>query len=140
MTSTREEEKPWKTDLARRSALRREQVLREVEEAVRHPSPFKPRLPHAVALITRPSPPPAAPGPPRAPRGRGIGRRGVLPLEAVGGVELASVEANLESYAREDLGGYVAGGSNGEAVFLEEGEKLALIRTTRRPARTRLLL
>jgi len=35
MASTREEEKPWKTDLARKSALRRESVLHEVEEAIK---------------------------------------------------------------------------------------------------------
>ena len=35
MTAMHEEEKPWKTDLARRSAQRREQVLHEVEDAVK---------------------------------------------------------------------------------------------------------
>jgi len=53
MTSTREEEKPWKTDLARRSALRREQVLREVEEAVRKASSFEDGLRQAVEIMKR---------------------------------------------------------------------------------------
>ncbi len=53
MTSTREEEKPWKTDLARRSALRREQVLREVEEAIRKASSFEDGLRQAVEIMKR---------------------------------------------------------------------------------------
>ncbi|HWW93072.1 MAG TPA: GAF domain-containing protein [Vicinamibacteria bacterium] len=53
MTSTREEEKPWKTDLARRSALRREQVLREVEEAVKKASSFEDGLRQAVEIMKR---------------------------------------------------------------------------------------
>ncbi len=53
MTSTREDEKPWKTDLARRSALRREQVLREVEEAVRKAPSFEDALRQAVEIMKR---------------------------------------------------------------------------------------
>ena len=33
-TSMQEEERPWKTDLARKSAQRREQVLHDVEDAI----------------------------------------------------------------------------------------------------------
>ena len=35
MAVSREDDKPWKTDLARKSAQRREQVVHEVEELVR---------------------------------------------------------------------------------------------------------
>src|SRR6266496_3940735 len=35
MTSMREEDKPWKTNLAQKSAQRREQVLHEVEEVLK---------------------------------------------------------------------------------------------------------
>jgi 4-hydroxy-2-oxoglutarate aldolase len=85
-------------------------------------------------------PAPAAPGPSAEPRLRGIVPPLVTPFLANGDLDLASFEANLESYAREDLGGYVVLGSNGEATFLEEDEKLALIRAARRRAGTRLLL
>ena len=35
MTLTREEDKPWKTDLARKAAQRRERVAQELEELIR---------------------------------------------------------------------------------------------------------
>ena len=41
MASTREDEKPWKTDLARKSALRRESVLHEVEEAIKKAESYR---------------------------------------------------------------------------------------------------
>lgn len=85
-------------------------------------------------------PAPAAPGPPAEPRLKGIVPPLVTPFRADGDLDVASFEANLESYAGEDLGGYVVLGSNGEAVFLEEGEKLALIRAARQRAGRRLLL
>jgi putative methionine-R-sulfoxide reductase with GAF domain len=53
MTLSREEEKPWKTDLARKSALRREQVLHEVEDAVRKSSSFEEALKSAVEIMKK---------------------------------------------------------------------------------------
>ena len=53
MTSTREEEKPWKTDLARKSAQRREQVQREVEEAIKKAPSFEEALRQAVEIMKK---------------------------------------------------------------------------------------
>lgn len=64
----------------------------------------------------------------------------VTPFRADGGVDLAAFEANLDSYAGFDLGGYLVLGSNGEAAALEEDEKLALLEAARRGARSRTLL
>jgi len=35
MTVTREDDKPWKTDLARKAAQRREQVGQELEDVIK---------------------------------------------------------------------------------------------------------
>jgi putative methionine-R-sulfoxide reductase with GAF domain len=48
-----EDDKPWKTDLARKSAQRREQVLRELEEAIRKAPSFEEALRQAVELMKR---------------------------------------------------------------------------------------
>lgn len=53
MTSTREDEKPWKTDLARKSAQRREQVLHEVEEAIKKAASFEDALRQAVEIMKK---------------------------------------------------------------------------------------
>jgi GAF domain-containing protein len=53
MALTRDEEKPWKTDLARKSALRREQVLHEIEETIRHAPSFEEALRQAVELMKK---------------------------------------------------------------------------------------
>jgi putative methionine-R-sulfoxide reductase with GAF domain len=53
MTAMHEEEKPWKTDLARRSAQRREQVLHEVEEAVKKAPSFEEALRQAVEIMKK---------------------------------------------------------------------------------------
>ncbi len=53
MTSTREDEKPWKTDLARKSAQRREQVLHEVEESIKKASSFEEALRQAVEILKK---------------------------------------------------------------------------------------
>ena len=53
MVSMREDEKPWKTDLARKSAQRREQVLHEVEEAIKKATSFEDALKHAVEIMKR---------------------------------------------------------------------------------------
>jgi 4-hydroxy-2-oxoglutarate aldolase len=71
---------------------------------------------------------------------RGILPPLVTPFHSDGALDLASFEANLESYAAEDLAGYVVLGSNGEAASLEEDEKLALLRAARRRAGSRLVI
>src|SRR5947209_1771084 len=48
-----DDEKPWKTDLARKSAQRREQVLRELEESIRKATSFEEALRQAVELMKR---------------------------------------------------------------------------------------
>jgi len=53
MASLREEDKPWKTDLARKSALRREHVLHEVEEAIKKAPSFEEGLKDAVELMKK---------------------------------------------------------------------------------------
>ncbi len=53
MASVREDEKPWKTDLARKSALRREQVGKEVEEAIRNAGAFEEALRLAVEMMKK---------------------------------------------------------------------------------------
>jgi len=71
---------------------------------------------------------------------RGILPPLVTPFHPDGAIDLASFEANVESYAAEDLAGYVVLGSNGEAASLEEEEKLALLRAARRRAGGRLVI
>jgi putative methionine-R-sulfoxide reductase with GAF domain len=53
MTSMREEDKPWKTNLAQKSARRREQVLHEVEEVIKKASSFEEALRQAVELLKK---------------------------------------------------------------------------------------
>lgn len=53
MTLTREEEKPWKTDLARKAAQRRERVVHELEEAIKKAPSFEEALRQAVELMKR---------------------------------------------------------------------------------------
>src|SRR5499427_4025511 len=53
MAPTREEEKPWKTDLARKSAQRREQVLHELEDAIKKASSFEDALRQAVEIMKK---------------------------------------------------------------------------------------
>jgi putative methionine-R-sulfoxide reductase with GAF domain len=53
MASTREDEKPWKTDLARKSAQRREQVLHEVEETIKKAPSFEESLRQAVEIMKK---------------------------------------------------------------------------------------
>jgi 4-hydroxy-2-oxoglutarate aldolase len=64
----------------------------------------------------------------------------VTPFRPDGELDLAAFEANLESYASEDLAGYVILGSNGEAPSLDEEEKLALLRAARRRSGSRLVI
>jgi putative methionine-R-sulfoxide reductase with GAF domain len=53
MTLTREEEKPWKTDLARKAAQRRERVAQELEETIKKAPSFEDALRQAVELMKR---------------------------------------------------------------------------------------
>jgi putative methionine-R-sulfoxide reductase with GAF domain len=53
MTSIQEDDKPWKTDLARKSAQRREQVLHDVEEAIRKAPSFEEALRQAVEIMKK---------------------------------------------------------------------------------------
>lgn len=85
------------------------------------------------------------PAPAGEPAGGGGRLRGVIPPLVTpflpdGGLDLASFEANLESLGASDLTGYLVLGSNGEAASLEEEEKLALLRSARKPAGGRVLL
>jgi len=71
---------------------------------------------------------------------RGILPPLVTPFRPDGALDLTAFEANLDSYAAEDLAGYVVFGSNGEAGSLEEDEKLALLHAARRRAGSRLVV
>ena len=53
MALSRDEEKPWKTDLARKSAQRREQVLHEVEEVIKKAPSFEEALRQSVELMKK---------------------------------------------------------------------------------------
>ena len=53
MALTRDEDKPWKTNLAKKSAQRREQVLREVEETIKKAPSFEEALKQAVELMKK---------------------------------------------------------------------------------------
>jgi putative methionine-R-sulfoxide reductase with GAF domain len=53
MASFEEDEKPWKTDLARKSAQRRLQVLHEIEEAIKKAPSFEESLKQAVELMKK---------------------------------------------------------------------------------------
>ena len=53
MTLTREDDKPWKTDLARKSAQRRDQVLQEVEDVIKKAPSFEEALRQAVELMKK---------------------------------------------------------------------------------------
>jgi 4-hydroxy-2-oxoglutarate aldolase len=71
--------------------------------------------------------------------------RGILPplttpFRSDGALDPAGLEANLEIYATQDLGGVLVLGSNGEAASLEESEKLTLVRVARAGIGSRPLL
>jgi putative methionine-R-sulfoxide reductase with GAF domain len=51
MTATLDDEKPWKTDLARRSAQRREQILHSIEQQVKAAPSFEEALSLAVQQL-----------------------------------------------------------------------------------------
>ncbi len=61
------------------------------------------------------------------------------PFDEKGDVDLGALERNLERYNTAGLAGYVAFGSNGEAVHLEPAERrrvLAVVRRAAAPGRT----
>ena len=53
MTSMREDEKPWKTNLAQKSKERRENVLQEVEDNIKKAASFEDALRVAVEIMKR---------------------------------------------------------------------------------------
>jgi len=53
MALTRDEDKPWKTNLAKKSAQRREQVLRDVEETIKKAPSFEEALKQTVELLKK---------------------------------------------------------------------------------------
>jgi putative methionine-R-sulfoxide reductase with GAF domain len=53
MALTREDDKPWKTDLARKSAQRRELVVHEVEEVIKKAASFEDALKQAAELLKK---------------------------------------------------------------------------------------
>ena len=53
MTAIREDDKPWKTDLARKAAQRREHVGQELEEVIKKASSFEEALHLAVEMMKK---------------------------------------------------------------------------------------
>ncbi len=53
MALTHDEDKPWKTDLARKSAQRRELVLAEIEQSIRSAPGFEDALRQAAELMKK---------------------------------------------------------------------------------------
>ena len=56
------------------------------------------------------------------------------PFTSQGGVDLENLRRNMERWNRSPLDGYVVMGSNGEFVFLQETEKIALVAAVRASA------
>jgi putative methionine-R-sulfoxide reductase with GAF domain len=53
MTLTREDDKPWKTDLARKAKLRREQVVLDIEDGIKKAASFEDALRQAVEIMKK---------------------------------------------------------------------------------------
>ena len=53
MTVSRQDDKPWKTDLARKAAERRDQVARELEQVISKAPSFEEALRQAVELMKK---------------------------------------------------------------------------------------
>jgi putative methionine-R-sulfoxide reductase with GAF domain len=53
MALTRDEEKPWKTDLARKSAQRRELVLHDLEDVIKKAASFEEALKQSADMMKR---------------------------------------------------------------------------------------
>ncbi len=71
---------------------------------------------------------------------RGIIPPLATPFLADGTLDLRGFESNLDAYAAHDLGGYLVLGSNGESPYLDEEERLALVRAARQRAGRKPLL
>ncbi len=71
---------------------------------------------------------------------RGIIPPLATPFLADGTLDLRGFESNLDAYAAHDLGGYLVLGSNGESPYLDEEERLALVRAARQGAGRKPLL
>jgi 4-hydroxy-2-oxoglutarate aldolase len=71
---------------------------------------------------------------------RGIFPPLATPFREDGALDLRGFESNLDAYAAHDLGGYLVLGSNGESPYLEEDEKLKLVRAARKGAQRKPLL
>jgi 4-hydroxy-2-oxoglutarate aldolase len=71
---------------------------------------------------------------------RGIIPPMATPFLADGALDLKSFESNLEAYAAHDLGGYLVLGSNGESPYLDEDERIQLVRAARKGAGRKTLL
>lgn len=53
MTVTRQDDKPWKTDLARKASERREQVAKELEDVIKKAPSFEEALRQSVELMKK---------------------------------------------------------------------------------------
>jgi 4-hydroxy-2-oxoglutarate aldolase len=62
------------------------------------------------------------------------------PFDADGLLDLRAFEANFDTYAAHDLGGYLVLGSNGESPYLDDEEREKLVRAARRGAGRKPLL
>jgi 4-hydroxy-2-oxoglutarate aldolase len=71
---------------------------------------------------------------------RGIFPPLATPFRDDGALDLRGFESNLDAYAAHDLGGYLVLGSNGESPYLDEDEKLKLVRAARKGAQRKPLL
>jgi 4-hydroxy-2-oxoglutarate aldolase len=71
---------------------------------------------------------------------RGIFPPLATPFLADGTLDLRGFESNFDTYAAHDLGGYLVLGSNGESPYLDEGERMKLVRAARKGAGRKPLL
>jgi 4-hydroxy-2-oxoglutarate aldolase len=71
---------------------------------------------------------------------RGIFPPLVTPFQVDGTLDLRSFESNLAAYASHDLGGYLVLGSNGESPYLDDDERVQLVRAARQAAGAKTLL
>jgi 4-hydroxy-2-oxoglutarate aldolase len=71
---------------------------------------------------------------------RGIFPPLATPFLADGTLDLRGFEANFETYAAHDLGGYLVLGSNGESPYLDDEERVQLVRAARKGAGRKTLL
>ncbi|HEY7510152.1 MAG TPA: dihydrodipicolinate synthase family protein [Vicinamibacteria bacterium] len=62
------------------------------------------------------------------------------PFDAEGALDLRAFESNLAAYASHDLGGYLVLGSNGESPYLDDDERVKLVRAARKGAGRKSLL